>query len=184
MYIDLTFAREFLKSPQDTMDMNQLMNDSVTRFSQLPLITMAIVTGGAIGGGSELVTGFDFICMSNESGYIHFVQTRMGVSSPWGGMRRLKEIVGRKKALKWMAGGAKINAKQGYEEGIVDLVVEKDVDCLNETVAFLQPFLVDNKTQRKVSPNAVRGMKKLSIKKDSDWEYESKIFSSVIFSKL
>jgi ethylmalonyl-CoA/methylmalonyl-CoA decarboxylase len=163
------------------MAMNELMNDAVTRFSQLPLISMAIVTGGAIGGGSELVTGFDFICMSEESGFIHFVQTRMGVSSPWGGMRRLVDILGKKKALRWMAGGFRINAQQGYEEGFVDVVVEKDVDCLSKATAFLQPFLTDERTQQRVSPNAVRGMKKLSIKKNSNWEYESKIFESTVF---
>lgn len=164
--------------------MNRLMHDAVTRFSRLPLITLAVVTGGAIGGGSELVTGFDFVCMSEESGFIHFVQTRMGVSSPWGGMSRLVELVGRKKALRWMAGGAKITAKEGLREGIVDFTAPKDVDCLDAAVAYLQPFLVDTKTERSVSSNAVRGMKMLSIKKNSDWEYDSKIFGSVVFSKL
>lgn len=164
--------------------MNRLMHDAITRFSQLPLITLAVVTGGAIGGGSELVTGFDFVCMSEESGFIHFVQTRMGVSSPWGGMSRLIEIVGRKKALKWMAGGFRITAKEGLEAGIVDITVEKDADCLDTAVAFLQPFLVDSRTERNVSSNAVRGMKMLSNKKNSSWEYDSKIFGSVVFSKL
>ncbi|CAO3623915.1 unnamed protein product [Mucor hiemalis] len=182
--LDLSFACEHVKSPEDTLAMNRLMHDAITRFSQLPLITLAVVTGGAIGGGSELVTGFDFVCMSEESGFIHFVQTRMGVSSPWGGMSRLIEIVGRKKALKWMAGGFRITAKEGLEAGIVDITVEKDADCLDTAVAFLQPFLVDSRTERNVSSNAVRGMKMLSNKKNSSWEYDSKIFGSVVFSKL
>jgi enoyl-CoA hydratase/carnithine racemase len=160
------------------------MYDTNHRISQLPLITMAIITGGAIGGGSELITAFDFVCMSKESGFIHFVQTRMGVSSPWGGMNRLKNNVGRKTALRWMAGGFKIKAEQGYQAGFVDLVVGKDADCLKESLNFLKPFLVDERTQENVAPNAVRGMKKLSFKRDSDWDYDSKVFSSTVFSKL
>jgi enoyl-CoA hydratase/carnithine racemase len=182
----LSFGREFIKSPQDSLDLNQLMYDAIERMTKLPLITMAIATGGAICGGSELITGFDFICMSKESGFVHFVQTRMGVSSPWGGMHRLIDIVGRKKALLWMAGGRKIRAEQGYKDGLVDLIVEKDDDCLNETLKFLSHFVVEEKTQQKVSAIAVRGMKKLSVnrKDGSNWEYVSKVFSGSAFSKL
>lgn len=174
----MKFAREHVKTLQESLALNKLMYDSIQRLTQLPLITMAIVTGGAIGGGSELITGLDFVCMSKESGFIHFVQTRMGVSSPWGGMNRLIQIVGRKKALLWMAGGYKLNAEQGLKHGLVDLVVEKDVDCLNQTVAFLNQFMVDQVTGQNVSPDAVRGMKKLAIKGDSNWDYQSKVFAS------
>ncbi|KAG2213276.1 hypothetical protein INT46_002497 [Mucor plumbeus] len=89
--LDLSFAREHVKSADVSLAMNELMHNTVERISQLPLITMAIVTGGAIGGGSELVTAFDFVCMS-QTAFVYFVQTRMGVSSPWGGMRRLVAI--------------------------------------------------------------------------------------------
>jgi enoyl-CoA hydratase/carnithine racemase len=165
---------------------NELMHDAIERLSRLPLITMAIVTGGAIGGGSELVTGFDFICMSKQSGFIHFVQTRMGVSSPWGGLRRLVALVGRKKALQWMAGGARLSAQQCFDAGLASVLVDKDVDCLNATLDFLNPFLFDSKTQKKVSSNAVRGMKKLLIRQDkaNDQAFEAKIFASTVFSKL
>lgn len=160
------------------------MYDTAHRISQLPLITIAIATGGSIGGGSELITAFDYICMSKESGFVHFVQTRMGVSSPWGGISRLVDIVGRKTALRWMAGGFKVKAEEGYQAGFVDLVVEKDEDCLNETLNFLKPFLMDERTQQNGNPNAVRGMKKLSIKKDSDWDFVSEVLKSTAFAKL
>ncbi|KAG2232465.1 hypothetical protein INT48_005182 [Thamnidium elegans] len=182
--LDLSFAREYLTSAEDAMSLNQLMYDAIDRLTKLPLITLGIAIGGSIGGGSELITAFDFVCMSQQSGFIHFVQTRMGVSSPWGGMARLVSSVGKKRALIWMAGGQKVYAKEAFEHGLVDLVVERDEDCLNESLLFLQRFLVDDVTQRQIAPNAVRGMKLLAIKKDSNWEYVHKILSSTVFAKL
>ncbi|KAI8988663.1 ClpP/crotonase-like domain-containing protein [Pilobolus umbonatus] len=187
--LDLSFARDYIKSPQESEGLNQLMYDSIECFTRLPLITVAIVIGGAIGGGSELLTGFDFVCMSSQSGFIHFIQTRMGISSPWGGMRRLIRLVGRKNALRWMAGGYRLEAEEAKSHGLVDMIVEKDEDCLNEVVQFInQSFIMDKRTKTKVSPNAVRGMKKIVIhhedKAQGNWEYDSKIFASVVFSKL
>lgn len=168
-----------------SMAMNELMQHTIERLYRLPLITMAVVTGGAIGGGSELVTAFDFVCMS-QTAFIHFVQTRMGVSSPWSGARRLVALVGRKKALLWMAGGYRLTAQECIQGGLADLIVEKDGECLNASLLYLKPFLIDDRTGQRVSPNAVRGMKQLILRqmKDDDGDYEKKIFASTVFSKL
>ncbi|KAI7884138.1 ClpP/crotonase-like domain-containing protein [Mucor mucedo] len=176
--LDLKFARQYVNTIEDSLALNKLMYNNIQRITQLPLLTMGIVTGGAIGGGSEFITGLDFICMSKESGFIHFVQTRMGVSSPWGGMQRLISLVGKKKALLWMAGAYKLDAAHGVDHGVVDIVVDKDKDCLDQTVIFLNQFVVDRVTGQKVSPLAVRGMKKLAIRADGDWDYQSKVFAT------
>lgn len=180
----MSFAREYLSDPKDTMALNEIMYHAIHKLTQLPLITMAVALGGSIGGGSELITAFDFICMSQESGFIHFVQTRMGVSSPWGGMARLISIVGKKKGLIWMAGGAKIDAKEAFEHGLVDLLVEKDTECLDQTLLFLNPFLWDDR--KRVSSVAVRGMKQLAVvkEKESDWKFVQSILSRTLVSKL
>ncbi|KAL7317264.1 hypothetical protein PS15m_003645 [Mucor circinelloides] len=183
--LDLSFAREHVKSAEMSMAMNELMQHTIERLYRLPLITMAVVTGGAIGGGSELVTAFDFVCMS-QTAFIHFVQTRMGVSSPWSGARRLVALVGRKKALLWMAGGYRLTAQECIQGGLADLIVEKDGECLNASLLYLKPFLADDRTGQRVSPNAVRGMKQLILRqmKGDDGDYEKKIFASTVFSKL
>ncbi|KAI9256292.1 hypothetical protein EDC94DRAFT_677653 [Helicostylum pulchrum] len=84
-----------------------------------------------------------------------------------------------------IATGGSIGEKNRVQKKLlVDLVVERDEDCLNESVSFLQRFLVDDVTQRQVAPNVVRGMKLLAIKKDSNWEYVHEILSSTVFAKL
>ncbi|KAI8876670.1 ClpP/crotonase [Backusella circina FSU 941] len=182
--LDLSFAREHLKSPKDTITVNKLMHASIYKLTKLPLITVAILTGGAIGGGSELITAFDFVCMSTN-GFVQFVQTSMGVSSPWGGLARLYASVGRKTALKWMASGHKLTADNGaLESGFVDIIIPENIDIMEATLDFIKPFIKRNGT--KVSPDAVRGMKQLIIRQDklNDWEYENNVFCDVIFSKI
>lgn len=70
------------------------MYDTLTRMSRLPLITVASLAGAALGGGTELLTTFDYVCMDSIT-FIRFVQTRMGVTSPWGGAHRLVDRIGR-----------------------------------------------------------------------------------------
>ncbi|KAI9266420.1 hypothetical protein EDC94DRAFT_668195 [Helicostylum pulchrum] len=161
--LDLRFAREFLTSVEDAMSLNQLMYDAIDRLKKLPLITLGVTISGSIGG------------------FIHFVQTRMGVSSSWGDIwiDWYRVQIKRERWFGWMVEKNRVRKKL-----LVDLVVERDEDCLNESVSFLQRFLVDDATQRQVAPNVARGMKLLAIKKDSNWEYVHEILSNTVFAKL
>ena len=62
---------------------NHLMHDTLSRFACLPYITVASMAGPALGGGTEFITAFDYVCISSTT-FLRFVQTRMGVTSPWG----------------------------------------------------------------------------------------------------
>ena len=62
---------------------------------------MAVVRGRAIGGGAELTTATDLRVFSPDAS-LSFVQSKMGLSTGWGGGSRLTSIVGRAKALRIM----------------------------------------------------------------------------------
>ncbi|KAI8097742.1 ClpP/crotonase-like domain-containing protein [Halteromyces radiatus] len=189
--IDLVFVREYMHGSMDnTETVNRLMHDTLTRLSRLPLITVASISGAAFGGGTELITAFDYICMDSST-ILRFVQTRMGVSSPWGGARRLVARIGRKYALKVLAGAPTIDAAYGLEIGLVDKVVnakKKDEaynTCLDGCLELIEPFIYDQKTKERVSPAAVRGMKMLVSRSDdvhNDIDYEMLLFNSVVGS--
>jgi ethylmalonyl-CoA/methylmalonyl-CoA decarboxylase len=76
---DLLVAKEQLSSREGGVAMGALMTDTLTRFRRLPLVSVAAIEGGAIGGGAELATACDFRLM-DETAFIQFVQSRMGVS--------------------------------------------------------------------------------------------------------
>ncbi|KAI8338584.1 ClpP/crotonase-like domain-containing protein [Chlamydoabsidia padenii] len=165
--IDLTFAQDHMQDSAAKETVNRFMHDTLTRFSRLHLITVASIAGPALGGGTELLTAFDYICMDSTT-FIRFVQTRMGVSSPWGGARRLVSRIGRKQTLRLLAGAPVINAALGLELGLVDGVVERQQGdaydgCLRACLDLVHPFVFESESNGRVSPAAVRGMKQLMV---------------------
>lgn len=58
------------------------MQNTLTRFMRLPLISVALVQGWAMGGGAELTTACDFRLMTEES-VIRFVHKEMGIVPSW-----------------------------------------------------------------------------------------------------
>ncbi|KAG0172190.1 enoyl CoA hydratase domain-containing protein 1 [Apophysomyces sp. BC1034] len=187
-YSDLAFAKEYAGSQEAREAVNRLMHDTLSLFSRLPLITMASVSGPALGGGTEFLTAFDFVCM-NASTFIRFVQTRRGFTSPWGGARRLISRIGRKNTLLLLAGAPIITAPIGQKIGLVDRVVETtDAEaydaCLSAAVEFMQPFVVGDNKHDRAPLSAVRGMKQLVVRADldADLDYEMKIFAKAVGS--
>lgn len=83
---DLNTVRK-IANPDDGYKMAILMHETLTRLHQLPLISVALVQGKALGGGAELATACDFRLFTSK-GEIGFVQGRMGVVTGWGGGTR------------------------------------------------------------------------------------------------
>ncbi|KAH7974949.1 hypothetical protein HPB49_021955 [Dermacentor silvarum] len=81
-----------IPNPDEGRQMSALMQSTLTRFSNLPMISAVLIEGRAIGGGAELTTAADFRIMAPDS-EVQFVHVRMGITSAWGGMTRLTQIV-------------------------------------------------------------------------------------------
>ncbi|NXS66521.1 ECHD1 decarboxylase, partial [Pandion haliaetus] len=56
---DLNAVKAILNS-QDGMNMCMFMQNTLTRLKRLPLISVALIQGKAVGGGAELTTACDF----------------------------------------------------------------------------------------------------------------------------
>ncbi|XP_054897764.1 ethylmalonyl-CoA decarboxylase [Poeciliopsis prolifica] len=123
---DLNAVRA-ISSPQDGMKMCMFMQDALTRLLRLPLISVALVEGRALGGGAELTTACDFRLMATGS-VIQFVHKHMGLVPGWGGAARLVRIVGNQNALKLLGGAVKVDPKSGLDVGLADGVLEADGD--------------------------------------------------------
>ncbi|KAF7722074.1 enoyl CoA hydratase domain-containing protein 1 [Apophysomyces ossiformis] len=183
------FVRDYGSGPGVSEAISRLMHDTLTRLARLSLITVASMAGPALGAGTELLTAFDFVCM-NASTHLRFIQTRRGITSPWGGLRRLVNRVGRKNALLIMGSAPRMSATDGQRFGLVDCVVPcKDDEgaydaCLSAATDFLQPFVLGDDKQDRVSVHAVRGMKELVVRADldADSQYEMKLFAKTVGS--
>ncbi|XP_068616461.1 ethylmalonyl-CoA decarboxylase [Brachionichthys hirsutus] len=119
---DLNAVRA-LSSPQDGMKMCMFMHNTLTRLLRLPLVSVALVEGRALGGGAELTTACDFRLMTSGS-VIQYVHKHMGLIPGWGGAARLVRLVGAQNALKLLGGALKVNPELGLQIGLVDGVLQ------------------------------------------------------------
>lgn len=119
---DLNAVRA-ISNQQDGMRMCMFMQNALTRLLRLPLISVALVEGRALGGGAELTTACDFRLMAAGS-VIQFVHKHMGLVPGWGGAARLIRLVGSQNALKLLGGAIKVDPELGVDIGLVDGILE------------------------------------------------------------
>uniref|UniRef100_UPI003AADC6CE ethylmalonyl-CoA decarboxylase n=1 Tax=Centroberyx gerrardi TaxID=166262 RepID=UPI003AADC6CE len=119
---DLNAVRA-ISNPQDGMKMCMFMQDALTRLLRLPLISVALVEGRALGGGAELTTACDFRLMAPGS-VIQFVHKHMGLVPGWGGAARLVRVVGSQNALKLLGGALKVDPELAVQIGLADGVLD------------------------------------------------------------
>jgi enoyl-CoA hydratase/carnithine racemase len=109
------------------------------KISQLPVITIAAVEGEAIGGGCELIASCDF-GFASTSATFHFIQSRLGITTAWGGASRLMHKIGTKKALYLLLNAEQMTSEEALKWGIVDFVYP-DQQFQKELSKFTQKLI-------------------------------------------
>ncbi|XP_046888980.1 ethylmalonyl-CoA decarboxylase isoform X4 [Hypomesus transpacificus] len=115
-------AVKAISNPQDGMKMCMFMQNTLTRLLRLPMMSVALVEGRALGGGSELTTACDFRLMAPGS-RIQFVHKHMGLVPGWGGAARLVRIVGSQNSLRLLGGAMKVDPELALQMGLADGVL-------------------------------------------------------------
>uniref|UniRef100_A0A8C5KT65 Ethylmalonyl-CoA decarboxylase n=1 Tax=Jaculus jaculus TaxID=51337 RepID=A0A8C5KT65_JACJA len=139
---------------EDGMALSMFMQNTLTKFMRLPLISVALVQGRALGGGAEFTTACDFRLMTPES-EIRFVHKEMGIVPSWGGASRLVEIIGSRQALKVLSGALKLDSKKALNIGMADEVLQSSdaTKTLDEAQEWLMQFVNG-------PPEVIRAVKK------------------------
>lgn len=91
-------------------------------FARLPYITVAAISGFALGGGLEMCLCCDFR-IATKGARLGLPEINLGVIPGWGGTVRLPRLIGRQRALKMIISGDPVNAATALEYGLVDEVV-------------------------------------------------------------
>ena len=96
------------------------------RIEQLPFTTFAVVDGACIGGGLELALSCDYIlATANRKTRIGFPEARLKISPGFGGVHRLKERIGVKKAARLIETGQLLSGREAKKTGIVDRLISE-----------------------------------------------------------
>ncbi|KAM8947244.1 ethylmalonyl-CoA decarboxylase [Pelodytes ibericus] len=149
-------AVKAISNPQEGIMMCMMMQNTLTRLQRLPLISVALVQGKALGGGAELCTACDFRLMA-EGSEIRFVHKQMGLVPGWGGAARLVHLIGSRPALKLLSGTLRVDPENAIRIGLADDILPCGGDgSLEKAHKWIM-------TYTKGSPQVNRALKKVIL---------------------
>ncbi|MBI4064042.1 MAG: enoyl-CoA hydratase/isomerase family protein [Elusimicrobia bacterium] len=87
---------------------------------------IAAVHGFVLGGGCEMVMGFDIIIASEDAEFGQ-PEILIGVMPGAGGTQRLTRAIGKHRAMELVLTGRRFSARQAYEWGLINRVVPREI---------------------------------------------------------
>lgn len=129
--------------------MATLMQYNLAKLQTLPMITMALIEGKALGGGAEIATTMDLRLMvkSAKIGYVH---ARIRIVAAWGGGARLVQLIGPSRAIDMMSSGRLVDASEALQMGWVNHILDdtnkSSEQIMNEARKYLQQHLIGVKS--------------------------------------
>lgn len=139
---DLDMVKD-INTPEQGAQMATIMHAALTGLHELPLISVAVVEGRALGGGAEMITACDFRLMV-QGAEVQFVHVRMGLVPGWGGTTRLVHLLGAKMALHILTSGCKITGERAVAMGFAEDIVHNTDNPLLEAERWLHQYTSGN----------------------------------------
>ncbi len=100
----------------------------IAAIENCPKPVVAAVHGSALGGGLEVALAAHYRC-AVATARLGLPEVKLGLLPGSGGTQRLPRVVGVEAALDMMTGGAPISAQRALELGLVDLLLEDELEA-------------------------------------------------------
>lgn len=143
-------AERLALTPDERSAHTEAIAEAVEAIADLPVPTLAVISGACLAGGAELALACD-VRFADTTARFGFPEVRRGIFPGAGGVRRLPQLIGPGRAADLLFTGRTIDAPEAYRIGLIDrLSPPEDLDRL---VADWLGEL------RHAAPNAVRAAK-------------------------
>ncbi len=116
-----------VRSVDDTRAFAATSRAALDAIRTCPLPVVAWLNGDAIGGGAELALACDLRVMT-PAARIGFVQSRLAITSAWGGGPDLVRVVGPSRAMRMMLRAEMLTCDEAMRDGAVDAVIDGGPD--------------------------------------------------------
>ncbi|KAJ3222773.1 hypothetical protein HK099_001941 [Clydaea vesicula] len=116
--------KERMEMPQNEVDsFVHLLRTTFNNLSTLPIPTISVIDGVALGGGLEIAMATDFR-IAGSSALMGLTEAKLAIIPGAGGTQRLPRIVGVAKAKELIFTGRKLNSVEAKEIDLVSYAVE------------------------------------------------------------
>lgn len=176
-----TIRQNKLSDQSGAYFISAMMHSNLTRLERLPLVSVALIEGKALGGGAEIITACDFRVATSDA-KIGFVHAKLGVTPGFGGGTRLLRLVGRTKALQLMLSAKLIDAQTAEQYGLVQHILPDGIkgdEALQSTIKWYR------ENYGSITPFPSRAIKSIvaigltNITTEAALKEEAQIFCSV-----
>lgn len=130
--------------------------------------SVAAINGMAMGGGLELALACTFR-IAVEHARFGLPEITVGIMPGWGGTQRIRQIVGKSKALELVLTGETISADEALRIGLVSKVVPA-ADLIKESELFLQRIIKNAPISIKLAIEAINSGDDLPLPRALDLE--------------
>ena len=121
--------------------------DVIDAFENAPKLVIAAINGAAMGGGLELALGCDYR-IAIESAKMGLPEIKLGLFPGAGGTQRLPRIADLPLAMDMILSGKPICARQAFEHGLVDRVVNGDADLIGTALEYAEELIAATAPKR------------------------------------
>jgi 3-hydroxyacyl-CoA dehydrogenase len=149
---------------------------------------VAAIHGTALGGGLEVALGCHYR-VALPSAKLGTPEVKLGLLPGAGGTQRLPRVAGVRKALEMCAGGNPISAKEAFDCGLVDRLIEDDLIvhavAYAEEVRDVRPLPKSSERQYKINecdPTVFEGFRKENARKFRGFDAPEANIRAVEFS--
>lgn len=123
------------------------------RLDELPIPSVAVIDGFALGGGLELALACTFR-VATPKARLGLPEIKLGLVPGYGGTQRLPRLVGEGRALELVMSGRFADAEEALRIGLVNRIV--DGDAVEGGVAFAREFTKHGLAALRLCREAVR----------------------------
>jgi enoyl-CoA hydratase/carnithine racemase len=110
---------------QDVRDVGGTLHRSLDTLARIPVVTIAAITGYALGGGCELAMACDFRFIADNA-KLGQPEILLGIIPGAGGTQRLPRLVGLAKAKELVFSGRMVDALEAERIGLADAIFPAD----------------------------------------------------------
>ena len=124
-------------------------NETLNRLEHTPKLVIAALNGHTVGGGLEIAMACDLRLAAQDAGKIGLPEVNLGVLPGTGGTQRLSRLIGKSRAIEFMAKGETFSFDKACELGLVNEVFPKDT-FWEQVILYAKQFCTPNKAAKAV----------------------------------
>jgi len=156
---------EGITDPAEGAEKARYGQDVFNKLEDLPVPTVAVIDGAALGGGCELALACDYrVATFNEKVRVGLPEVTLGILPGFGGTYRLPRLIGLPQALTMILTGKPVDHKKALKIGLVDQLIPR-----SGIEGFLREFIVRVKGARRRKSSFNRRLSAVQKFQENSW---------------